>query len=66
MEILPDRTARHGGQTGKWEVKADDLVISWKNGYKHAYPVSQTGDTLRGKEIPPSGNPNPIMLTRMQ
>ena len=66
IDILPDRTARHGGATAKWEVVGGEVVLSWDNGWKHRYPSSVKGDTLRGREVPPRGNSGPIVLTRIR
>ena len=66
IDIMPDKTARHGGDTASWEVTDGELILTWSNGYKHRYPATFAGDTLRGKEISPSGSAGLIIITRMR
>ena len=60
-QINSDKTATHLGDKGKWITSDDLLTISWANGYRLTFDLTQTGDPVIGKSYPP-GKPKPDEL----
>ena len=66
MTIDADGTVRHSnGNSARWEIQDGDIVLSWKNGFKHLFPSLTTGDTVRGKLVNPQGKSDAWSATRI-
>jgi hypothetical protein len=64
-QINFDKTATHSGDKGNWMASDDLLTISWENGYRLTFDITQTGDPIIGKSYPPGkSKPDELKLTK--
>jgi hypothetical protein len=64
-QIYSDKTATHFGDKGSWMASDDLLTISWENGYRLTFDITQTGDPIIGKSYPPGkSKPDELKFTK--